>query len=46
MLIAIVQHQSFYTEPLKSDATVDKSIFPNEDRDALAGLGHQVGFIP
>ena len=46
MLVAIVQQQPFRAKLLKSDSTIGKPIFPDEDRDPLANLSHQKGFIP
>jgi hypothetical protein len=40
MLIAVVQQQPFRAKSFKSDPTICKSIFPNEDRDSLANLSH------
>ncbi|MBP1695218.1 MAG: hypothetical protein H6Q41_406 [Deltaproteobacteria bacterium] len=45
MLIAIVQQQPFRAKLLKSDSTICKSIFPDEDRDPFTNLSHQKGFI-
>jgi hypothetical protein len=46
MLKAIVQQQPFHSKSLKSDPTICKSIFPDEDRHPLTDLSHQKGFVP
>jgi hypothetical protein len=45
VLVAIVQQQPLDTESLKSNLSIYKSIFSDQDGDALASLSHQKGFV-